>query len=151
MLLPAVVLGGVDALAAAEVRDRDVGPQARRHDAQLVRRAPLPPLAVVAHHTSSRFGDSILPAREEAAANLAPVPLPLKHYITAVVEQRTTLRVCSYIVSICFPLLVGLTSFVVARTYDLSAKLDRVSDRLDRIERSLGRRVAPGAGPVRVG
>jgi hypothetical protein len=80
LLFPAVILGGVNPLAPAQFRHLDVGLHARQDDAPLVGRAPLPPLAVVAHGWSSRFGYPILPSLEGAIPTLAPVPLLLKHY-----------------------------------------------------------------------
>lgn len=58
--------------------------------------------------------------------------------VAAVVELRTTVRLATWVLSVCFPLMVGLQAFVLNKASDTSAKLDRVIDRLDRLERPKG-------------
>jgi tRNA(Phe) wybutosine-synthesizing methylase Tyw3 len=57
--------------------------------------------------------------------------------ITDVVEIKTTLRMCSWVIGISVPFLVGLNVFLVARGYDNAAKLDRMQDRMERIEKAI--------------
>src|SRR5262249_4363711 len=83
LLLPAVIKGRVQALAAAQLRHLDPGLHPGQHDPQLFRRRPPPPFAIRAHGQSSRFATSIPPWRRPPP-NLADVPLPLKHYTGSV-------------------------------------------------------------------
>ncbi len=55
--------------------------------------------------------------------------------IGAIVELRTTVRLCLAAVGLGMPLIIGLLAFLVAQSFSTAAKVDRVSDRLDRVER----------------
>jgi hypothetical protein len=60
--------------------------------------------------------------------------------IQQVAELRATLRIYTGIIAIGFPLLVALVTFLVTKTFDTSARLDQMSQRLDslrEIERDL--------------
>jgi hypothetical protein len=54
--------------------------------------------------------------------------------IGAVVELRTTIRLCLAAVGLGPPLIIGLLTFLVVQSFSTAAKVDRLSDRLDRIE-----------------
>lgn len=55
--------------------------------------------------------------------------------VGALVELRTTVRLCLGAVGLGLPLIIGLLTFLVAQSFSTAAKVDRLSDRLDRIER----------------
>ena len=55
--------------------------------------------------------------------------------IGAMVELRTTVRLCLVAVGVGMPLAIGLLTFLVAQSFGTAAKVDRVSDRIDRLER----------------
>lgn len=55
--------------------------------------------------------------------------------VAAVVELRTTVRLCLAAVGLGMPLIIGLLTFLAVQSFGTSAKVDRLSDRLDRIER----------------
>jgi hypothetical protein len=57
--------------------------------------------------------------------------------IGAVVELRTTVRLCLAAVGIGLPLIIALLSFLVLQSFSTSAKVDRLSDRIDRVEQRL--------------
>jgi hypothetical protein len=61
--------------------------------------------------------------------------------ITAVVEQRTTLRLVlaavGMMVLLGFPLLIGLQAFLVSKTFDHAGRLERVEERLGRMDKTL--------------
>ena len=57
--------------------------------------------------------------------------------VSAVVEIKTTIRVTAWMVGFTLPFLVALLGFLVVRSYETSAKLDRMDERLGRIERLL--------------
>lgn len=54
--------------------------------------------------------------------------------IGAVVELRTTVRLCLAAVGLGMPLVIGLLTFLVVQSFSTAAKVDRLGDRLDRIE-----------------
>lgn len=54
--------------------------------------------------------------------------------VGAVVELRTTVRLCLAAVGLGMPLILGLLTFLVVQSFSTSAKVDRLSDRLDRSE-----------------
>ena len=51
--------------------------------------------------------------------------------VAAVIELRTTVRLCLGIIGIGFPLMVGLLTFLVVQSFSTSAKVDRLSDRMN--------------------
>ena len=55
--------------------------------------------------------------------------------IGAMVERRTTVRLCLAAVGVGMPLAIGLLTFLVTQSFSTAAKVDRVSDRIDRLER----------------
>ena len=55
--------------------------------------------------------------------------------IGAVVELRTTVRLCLAAVGLGLPLIIGLLTFLVVQSFSTAAKVDRLSDRIDRMER----------------
>ena len=55
--------------------------------------------------------------------------------VGAVIEMRALLRLCYYIVGAGFPLLILLLTFLVAKAYEVSAKLDRIGDQLVTVQR----------------
>jgi hypothetical protein len=57
--------------------------------------------------------------------------------ITAVVELRTTVRLCLAAVGLGVPVLLGLTVFLVTKAFDHAARLERLEDRLGRVEKTL--------------
>lgn len=59
--------------------------------------------------------------------------------IQVVTELRTTVRLATAILAVCFPLMITFQVFLLTKAYESSAKLDRMADRLDRIERILER------------
>ena len=50
--------------------------------------------------------------------------------VTTVVELRTTMRICFAIIGIGFPLMVSLLAFLTLQSLNLSAKFDRLNDRV---------------------
>lgn len=54
--------------------------------------------------------------------------------IGAVVELRTTVRLCLAAVGLGMPLIIGLLTFLVVQSFSTAAKVDRLGDRLDRME-----------------
>jgi hypothetical protein len=60
--------------------------------------------------------------------------------VTVLVELRTTVRLCLAAVGVGMPLVIGLLAFLVLQSFSTSAKVDRVSDRLDRMEQQIGKR-----------
>lgn len=57
--------------------------------------------------------------------------------IGAVVELRTTVRLCLAAVGLGMPLMIGLLTFLVVQSFSTSAKVDRLGDRIDRVEQRL--------------
>ena len=57
--------------------------------------------------------------------------------VTAVIELRSTLRLCFYIMGVSFPLLVMLFAFLVTEVYKCSGKVDRLMDQSARVERDI--------------
>ncbi len=57
--------------------------------------------------------------------------------VTTVIELRATLRLTFGVIVTVFPLLVGLISFLVLKTFDTSAKLDRLTDQISHLEKRL--------------
>jgi len=55
--------------------------------------------------------------------------------VGAVVELRTTVRLCLAAVGLGLPLIIGLLTFLVVQSFSTAAKVDRLADRLDRMER----------------
>ena len=55
--------------------------------------------------------------------------------IGAVVELRTTVRLCLAAVGLGPPLIIGLLTFLVVQSFSTASQVDRMSDRLDHIER----------------
>jgi hypothetical protein len=60
--------------------------------------------------------------------------------VTVLVEVRTTVRLCLAAVGVGMPLVIGLLAFLVLQSFSTSAKVDRLSDRLDRMEQQIGKR-----------
>ena len=56
--------------------------------------------------------------------------------VGAVIELRTTVRLCLAAVGLGMPLVVGLLTFLVVQSFSTAAKLERLGDRIDRIERA---------------
>lgn len=54
--------------------------------------------------------------------------------VGAVIELRTTVRLCLAAVGVGLPLIIGLLTFLVAQSFSTAAKVDRLSDRIDRLE-----------------
>jgi hypothetical protein len=54
--------------------------------------------------------------------------------IASIIELRTTVRLCLAAVGIGVPLMIGLLTFLVAQSFSTAAKVDRVGDRIDRLE-----------------
>lgn len=54
--------------------------------------------------------------------------------VGAVVELRTTVRLCLAAVGMGLPLIIGLLTFLVVQSFSTAAKVDRLADRLDRVE-----------------
>jgi hypothetical protein len=54
--------------------------------------------------------------------------------VVAVIELRTTMRLCFAIIGIGFPLIVGLLTFLVVQSFSTSAKVDRLSDQISAIK-----------------
>jgi hypothetical protein len=50
--------------------------------------------------------------------------------VAAIIELRTTMRLCFAIIGIGFPLIIGLLTFLVVQSFSTSAKVDRLSDRM---------------------
>jgi hypothetical protein len=50
--------------------------------------------------------------------------------VAAVIELRTTMRLCFAIIGIGLPLIVGLLTFLDVQSFSTSAKVDRLSDRM---------------------
>jgi hypothetical protein len=59
--------------------------------------------------------------------------------IAAVVELKTTVRIGTWLVGLSLPFLVALVTVLVAKTFEMSSRLDRVDGRLDRMDERLGR------------
>lgn len=57
--------------------------------------------------------------------------------IGAMVELRTTGRLCLTAVGLGGPLIIGLLTFLVLQSFSATAKVDRLSDRLDQLERRI--------------
>lgn len=57
--------------------------------------------------------------------------------VGAVVELRTTVRLCLAAVGFGMPLVIGLLTFVVVQSFGMSAKIDRLGDRIDRVEQRM--------------
>lgn len=57
--------------------------------------------------------------------------------IVALVELRTTVRLLMTVVGVSTPLILGLLSFLVAQSFRTEAKLERLTDRVERVERNL--------------
>jgi hypothetical protein len=57
--------------------------------------------------------------------------------VATVIELRTTLRICLGVIGITFPLLLGLITFLVVKSFDTSAKLDRLTDQVTRMDRRI--------------
>lgn len=55
--------------------------------------------------------------------------------VTVVIELRAMLKLCYYIIGAGFPLLILLLSFLVAKAYEASAKLDRLGDHIVYLQR----------------
>ena len=55
--------------------------------------------------------------------------------VGAIVEMRTTVRLCLAAIGIGVPLMIGLLTFLVTQSFSTAAKVDRVGDRIDRSER----------------
>ncbi len=56
--------------------------------------------------------------------------------IASIIELRTTVRLCLAAVGIGVFLMIGLLTFLVSQSFSTAAKLDRVGDRIDRLEHS---------------
>lgn len=54
--------------------------------------------------------------------------------IAAVIELRTTVRSCLGVIAIGLPLIISLLAFLVLQSFATAAKVDRLSERLDRLE-----------------
>ena len=54
--------------------------------------------------------------------------------VGAIIELRTTVRLCLAAVGLGVPLIIGLLTFLVVQSFSTTAKVDRLADRLDRIE-----------------
>lgn len=54
--------------------------------------------------------------------------------IASIIKLRTTVRLCLAAVGIGVPLMIGLLTFLVSQSFSTAAKLDRVGDRIDRLE-----------------
>lgn len=54
----------------------------------------------------------------------------------AIVEMRTTVRLCLAAIGIGVLLMIGLLTFLVTQSFSTAAKVDRIGDRIDRLERS---------------
>lgn len=59
--------------------------------------------------------------------------------VASIVELRTTVRLCLAAVGVGVPLMIGLLTFLVVQSFSTAAKLDRVGDRIDQIERNAKR------------
>lgn len=59
--------------------------------------------------------------------------------IAAVVEIKATVRVATWLVGLFLPLLVAVLGFLVLKTFELSVKMERIEGRLDRMDDRLGR------------
>ena len=59
--------------------------------------------------------------------------------VVSIVELRTTVRSCLAAVGVGVPLMIGLLTFLVVQSFSTAGKLDRVSDRIDQIERNAKR------------
>jgi hypothetical protein len=63
--------------------------------------------------------------------------------IAAVAPLRTTIRLClagvGLLLGLGLPIVIGLTVFLVTQTFQHSARLERLAERLGRIEKTLDR------------
>lgn len=59
--------------------------------------------------------------------------------IVAVVELRTTVRLCLAAIGLDLPLIIGLLAFLVLQSFSTAAKVDRLGDRIDRVEQRLAK------------
>lgn len=50
--------------------------------------------------------------------------------VAAIIELRTTLRICLVVISVGFPLMVGLLTFLVAQSFSTAAKVERLTDQI---------------------
>lgn len=48
--------------------------------------------------------------------------------VATIIELRTTLRICFAIISVGFPIIVGLLTFLVAQSLSTTSKVDRLND-----------------------
>lgn len=55
--------------------------------------------------------------------------------VGSIVELRTTMQHCLAAIGIGVPLMIVLLSFLVVQSFSTSAKVDRLGDRLERVER----------------
>ncbi|MBX9623947.1 MAG: hypothetical protein K2X82_09080 [Gemmataceae bacterium] len=59
--------------------------------------------------------------------------------VGAVVELRTTVRLCLAAVGLGLPLVIGSLTFLVAQSFSTAAKVDRLGDRIDHLEQRLSK------------
>jgi hypothetical protein len=59
----------------------------------------------------------------------------IEKLVATVIELRTTVRICLGVIGITFPLLLGPMTFLVVKSFDTSAKLDRLTDQMTRMEK----------------
>ena len=57
--------------------------------------------------------------------------------VGAVVELRTTVRLCLAAVGLGLLLIIGLLTFLVVQSFSTAAKVDRLGERIDRMEQRL--------------
>src|SRR4051794_16845171 len=59
--------------------------------------------------------------------------------VGAVIELRTTVRLCLAAVGVGMPLALGLLTFLVAESFGATAKAERLGDRIDALEKKVDR------------
>ena len=57
--------------------------------------------------------------------------------VGSLIELRTTVRLCLAAVGLGVPLAVGLLTFLVVQSFGTAAKVDRLGDRIDRVEQKV--------------
>jgi hypothetical protein len=59
--------------------------------------------------------------------------------VGAMVELRTTVRLCLAAIGVGGPMVLGLLTFLVVQSFSTAAKVDRLGDRIDRLEQRPGK------------
>ena len=60
--------------------------------------------------------------------------------VGAVIELRTTVRLCLAAVGLGMPLIIGLLTFLVVQSFSTATNVERLGDRIDRLEQRLAQR-----------